>query len=115
MELNSLLKRLSHALESQQRFVADAAHELRSPLTALRLQVQTLMRAKDEETRVQGAQRLLGGIDRASRLVEQLLNLARQDPPLQGGLARRRYPGLPGAGGRRCRALCAAEEYRDPV
>ena len=50
-ELNSLLKRLSHALESQQRFVADAAHELRSPLTALRLQVQTLMRAKDEETR----------------------------------------------------------------
>ena len=88
-ELNSLLKRLSHALESQQRFVADAAHELRSPLTALRLQVQTLMRAKDEETRVQGAQRLLGGIDRASRLVEQLLNLARQDPPLQGGLVRR--------------------------
>lgn len=88
-ELNSLLKRLSHALESQQRFVADAAHELRSPLTALRLQVQTLMRAKDEATRLQGAQRLLGGIDRASRLVEQLLNLARQDPPLQTAAVRR--------------------------
>lgn len=82
-ELNSLLARLAHVLESQQRFVADAAHELRSPLTALKLQVQTLMRAKDESARTQGGQRLLGGIDRASRLVEQLLSLARQDPPLQ--------------------------------
>jgi two-component system, OmpR family, sensor kinase len=82
-ELNSLLARLDQALESQQRFVADAAHELRSPLTALKLQVQTLMRAKDEQARMQGAQRLLGGIDRASRLVAQLLVLARQDPLLQ--------------------------------
>jgi two-component system OmpR family sensor kinase len=87
-ELNSLLGRLEHALESQQRFVADAAHELRSPLTALKLQVQTLMRARDEQAREQGAQRLLGGIDRASRLVEQLLALARQDPLLQTAAAR---------------------------
>ncbi|MBK4737799.1 ATP-binding protein [Noviherbaspirillum pedocola] len=86
-ELNSLLARLDHALQSQQHFIADAAHELRSPLTALKLQVQTLMRAKDDEARMQGAQRLLGGIDRASRLVEQLLLLARQDPllPTQPG------------------------------
>jgi two-component system OmpR family sensor kinase len=79
-ELNSLLARMAQALQSQQRFVADAAHELRSPLTALKLQVQTLARAKDEAARTQGIARLLGGVDRASRLVEQLLALARQDP-----------------------------------
>jgi two-component system OmpR family sensor kinase len=79
-ELNSLLARMARALQSQQRFVADAAHELRSPLTALKLQVQTLARAKDETARMQGIGRLQGGVDRASRLVEQLLALARQDP-----------------------------------
>jgi two-component system, OmpR family, sensor kinase len=79
-ELNSLLSRMALALHAQQRFVADAAHELRSPLTALKLQVQTLARAKDETARGQAVGRLLGGVDRASRLVEQLLALARQDP-----------------------------------
>ncbi|HYD95570.1 MAG TPA: ATP-binding protein [Noviherbaspirillum sp.] len=79
-ELNSLLARMALALQSQQRFVADAAHELRSPLTALKLQVQTLARARDETARGQAVARLLGGVDRASRLVEQLLALARQDP-----------------------------------
>jgi two-component system OmpR family sensor kinase len=79
-ELNSLLSRMGQALQSQQRFVADAAHELRSPLTALKLQVQTLARAKDEAARTHAITRLLGGVDRASRLVEQLLLLARQDP-----------------------------------
>ena len=79
-ELNSLLARMSRALQSHQRFVADAAHELRSPITALKLQVQTLARAKTVEAREQGIQRLLGGVDRSSRVVEQLLLLARQDP-----------------------------------
>lgn len=79
-ELNLLLARMGNALQSQHRFVADAAHELRSPLTALKLQVQTLARARDETARGQAISRLLGGVDRASRLVEQLLALARQDP-----------------------------------
>lgn len=79
-ELNSLLARVNGALLSQQRFVADAAHELRSPLTALKLQVQTLARARDDTARTHGISRLLGGVDRASRLVEQLLSLAREDP-----------------------------------
>lgn len=79
-EVNSLLRRMAQALQSQQHFVADAAHELRSPLTALKLQVQTLARARDEASRKQAIARLLGGVDRASRLVEQLLSLARQDP-----------------------------------
>ncbi|HEY8607126.1 MAG TPA: ATP-binding protein [Noviherbaspirillum sp.] len=79
-ELNSLLVRVDGALQSQQRFVADAAHELRSPLTALKLQVQTLARARDDAARGHGISRLLAGVDRASRLVEQLLSLAREDP-----------------------------------
>lgn len=79
-ELNLLLSRMDQALQSQQRFVADAAHELRSPITALKLQVQTLARATDEQSRTQGIARLLGGIDRISRLVEQLLALARHEP-----------------------------------
>ena len=84
-ELNSLLARMARALQAQQRFVADAAHELRSPLTALKLQVQTLARAKDETARAQAIERLKGGVDRASRLVEQLLALARQDPLSETG------------------------------
>jgi two-component system, OmpR family, sensor kinase len=79
-ELNLLLNRMDQALQSQQRFIADAAHELRSPITALKLQVQTLARANDEVSRSQGIGRLLGGIDRISRLVEQLLALARHEP-----------------------------------
>lgn len=79
-ELNSLLARVARALQSQQRFVADAAHELRSPLTALKLQVQTLARARDDVARTQAVGRLSGGVDRATRLVEQLLALARQEP-----------------------------------
>ncbi|HEY4074156.1 MAG TPA: ATP-binding protein [Herbaspirillum sp.] len=79
-ELNSLLARMGLALLSQQRFVADAAHELRSPVTALTLQLQTLARAKDGKTQTEAVERLRGGIDRASRLIEQLLVLARQDP-----------------------------------
>ena len=79
-ELNSLLARMAQALQSQQQFVADAAHELRSPITALRLQVQTLARSKDDIALAQGVTRLLGGVDRAARLVEQLLALAREEP-----------------------------------
>ncbi len=76
---NALLARVAEAQAAQQRFVADAAHELRSPLAALRLQVQGLQRARDDSERAADAQRLLAGIDRATRLVEQLLQLARAD------------------------------------
>jgi two-component system OmpR family sensor kinase len=79
-ELNLLLARMRQALQSQRQFVADAAHELRSPITALKLQAHTLARASDETARIQGLGRLLGGVDRAARLVEQLLVLAREEP-----------------------------------
>jgi two-component system OmpR family sensor kinase len=77
-ELNLLFHRVRQAFEAQKSFVADAAHELRSPLAALKLQVQGLRRAADEATREVAINRLNAGIDRATRLVEQLLVLARQ-------------------------------------
>jgi two-component system, OmpR family, sensor kinase len=84
-ELNLLFSRLRSAFEAQQHFVADAAHELRSPLAALRLQVQGLQRARDEATRAVALERLLAGIDRATHLVEQLLLLARQQASVSLG------------------------------
>ncbi len=77
-ELNLLFGRVRLAFDAQKHFVAEAAHELRSPLAALRLQVQGLQRARDDDTRALAVERLLAGIDRATRLVEQLLLLARQ-------------------------------------
>jgi two-component system OmpR family sensor kinase len=77
-ELNLLFVRLRHAFDAQKAFVADASHELRSPLAALKLQVQGLRRAADETSRSIAIDRLNSGIDRATRLVEQLLLLARQ-------------------------------------
>ena len=78
--LNALLQRLGVSLNTQRAFVADAAHELRSPLTALKLQVQLLQRAPDEATRATAVDALGEGITRAARLVEQLLTLARSEP-----------------------------------
>ena len=78
--LNALLQRLGQSLETQRAFVADAAHELRSPLTALKLQLQLLKRAGSETERSAAADALAAGIERAARLVEQLLALARSEP-----------------------------------
>lgn len=77
-ELNLLFARVRDAFEAQKNFVADAAHELRSPLAALKLQAQSLQRATDNPARELAVNRLTAGIDRATRLVEQLLVLARQ-------------------------------------
>ena len=78
-ELNLLFGRVKTAFEAQQHFVADAAHELRSPLAALKLQVLSLERAQDEAARGVAISRVTAGIERATRLVEQLLVLARQE------------------------------------
>jgi two-component system, OmpR family, sensor kinase len=82
-ELNLLFRRVTQAFEAQKNFVADAAHELRTPLAALKLQVQTLRRAGDDTSRDIAITRLNAGIDRASRLIEQLLVLARQQSGAQ--------------------------------
>jgi signal transduction histidine kinase len=79
-ELNRLLERLQRAFSVQRAFISDAAHELRSPLTALRLQLQLLDRAPDEAARIEARSRLGGAVERAIHLVEQLLALARSEP-----------------------------------
>ncbi|WP_231638139.1 ATP-binding protein [Piscinibacter sakaiensis] len=78
--LNQLLARLGRALDGQRAFVADAAHELRSPLTALTLQLAAVARAGDEPARRSALADLAAGIERSTHLVEQLLALARQEP-----------------------------------
>jgi signal transduction histidine kinase len=78
--LNSLLERLGRSLNTQRAFVADAAHELRSPLTALKLQLELLRRAGGPAERAAVIDTLAAGIKRAARLVEQLLTLARTEP-----------------------------------
>jgi len=78
--LNSLFEQLSCAFDIQQRFVADAAHELRTPLTAVKLQVHVLERSDSEAERTSVLESLKSGVDRAARLVAQLLVLARVEP-----------------------------------
>jgi signal transduction histidine kinase len=78
--LNSLLARLQRSFDRERAFVSDAAHELRSPLTALKLQLQLHGRAADETARAQAIRQLDDGVDRATHLVEQLLALARSEP-----------------------------------
>lgn len=81
--LNGLLQRLGQTLDTQRAFLSDAAHELRSPLTALKLQIESLRRAPDDDARAQAVVSLSDGIDRAARIVEQLLALARSEPGAQ--------------------------------
>lgn len=78
--LNELLQRLEAAFEQQRRLTADAAHALRTPLTAVALQAQLAQRAADEGQRAAALERLLAGVRRASHLTAQLLALARLAP-----------------------------------
>jgi two-component system OmpR family sensor kinase len=77
--LNDLLARLERALDRERAFIADAAHELRTPLAAVGLQLQVLERVSAGAEREQALERLKSGVQRAARLVGQLLDLARQD------------------------------------
>ncbi len=78
--LNDLFQRVDQALESERRFTADAAHELRTPLAALTTQAQVAMRARDEAEKDHAIEQLATVSRRAARLVDQLLTLARLDP-----------------------------------
>lgn len=79
-QLNRLLMRLQTSFSAQRAFIADAAHELRSPLTALRLQIQLLERAPDVDAQTTARADLHAGIERSIHLVAQLLALARAEP-----------------------------------
>ncbi len=78
--LNGLLGRLEHAIDLQRAFVADAAHALRTPLAALSLQAQLAQRDATPDDRALALSDLRGGLARATRVVEQLLALAREEP-----------------------------------
>ena len=78
--LNALLARLHRALEAHRALVADAAHELRTPLTALKLQLQLAERSVGEGPRAAAFAKVHERLDRATRLIAQLLTLARLEP-----------------------------------
>ncbi|MEH6583668.1 MAG: ATP-binding protein [Halioglobus sp.] len=78
--LNTLLQRLAHALEGEQRFTANAAHELMTPLAAIKTEVQLCQRQLDDPRGSAMLERIALRVDRASHTVEQLLTLARVDP-----------------------------------
>ncbi len=78
--INGLMQRLGAAFTAQRRFFADAAHELRTPITALRLQLQLLEGTTDDAQRQRALTELHNGVDRAQRLVQQLLQVARTEP-----------------------------------
>lgn len=79
MSVNDLLARLRDALERERLFIAEAAHELRTPLTALSLQVQSLAADGSAAGQRSAVQSLQSGVARATRLVEQLLAVAREE------------------------------------
>ena len=81
--INRLLFRLSGSLEHERRFTADAAHELRTPLAAVRIQTQVAALSENGEQRQHALSQALAGIDRATRILEQMLRLSRLDPLAQ--------------------------------
>ncbi len=79
MSMNSLLARLDTVLNAQSRFVADAAHQLKTPVAALNAYVELLERSQKESDRANVIQKLSGAVERMSRVVSQLLVLAKND------------------------------------
>lgn len=79
---NKLLARISATRERERRFTADAAHELRTPLAALRTQAQVAIRARNTDELQTALARILQGVDRSTHLVQQLLTLARLENTL---------------------------------
>lgn len=78
-ELNHLLQRVTDSIDRERRFLADAAHELRTPLAVLKLQAENALNAGATPEQRLHLERLVSGVDRSTRVVEQLLLLARLD------------------------------------
>lgn len=75
--LNKLLERLAHSLDKERAFTADAAHELRTPLAAIKVQAEVALGAQDESVRRQAIEMVIAGVNRTTHLAQQLLLLAR--------------------------------------
>ncbi|MGE5027553.1 MAG: sensor histidine kinase, partial [Betaproteobacteria bacterium] len=78
--VNDLLQRLKQVVESQKRFIADAAHQLRTPFAGLKTQAELALREPDPERVRHALQLILASAERCSHLVNQLLSLARNEP-----------------------------------
>lgn len=81
--LNDLLRRLNRAFTMQKHFIADAAHELRTPMMALRIQTQLAQSADAEEERQEALAQVESGVTRLTHLAQQLMTLARLEPQVQ--------------------------------
>lgn len=79
-QINALMSRLASALEAHRRFLADAAHGLRSPIAAIGLQAELAARSRNTDTLDTAHEELVRGTQRAARLVQQLLDFARLEP-----------------------------------
>ena len=77
--LNDLLQRLDRSVQAQRRFVADAAHQIRTPLAGLRTQAELALRTQDAQERRASLEQLLTSSERCTRLVNQLLLMARAE------------------------------------
>jgi two-component system sensor histidine kinase QseC len=75
--LNALMEKVRQTLSIERRFAADASHELRTPLAIIRTHTQVAARAGDAKERKQALENALGGVDRAARMITQLLSLSR--------------------------------------
>ena len=84
--INELLARLDHALTFQSRFISDAAHQLKTPIAVLQTQLEVGLREQDPARMRQAMEGLYPGLERLSRLVSQLLSLARNEPEAQRSL-----------------------------
>lgn len=82
--VSGLVDRVQRALLLERTLTADAAHELRTPLAALRAQAQVALRARDEQERAEALTALIAGVDRSTRLVDGVLALARLDAQTTG-------------------------------
>jgi len=78
--LNTVFEQLQTAFDTERRFTSDAAHELRTPLAALKTHAEVALQATTDDAKQQALRQVVRGVNRATRLVEQLLTLARLDP-----------------------------------
>lgn len=80
ISINDLLSKLRNAFKREQDFTANAAHELKTPMAALKTQAEVALRAQSEDQQSKALRQIDTGVDRATHLIEQLLTMTRLDP-----------------------------------